>query len=139
MSSRDLDCLIQIFLNSSILTARYSFIGEKQGHSYRRINRINDTGLPSYRGPNMCSYSRSNRAPHLKMGLEGILEQAPRGQDKQDLTRLSGYKFRSISARGPVAMVIVTDRWLRNGIRANVASTVPAQVSTPSSDLVRSF
>ncbi|GFU00313.1 transposable element Tc3 transposase [Trichonephila clavipes] len=31
-----------------------------QGRSYHRISRINDTGPPSYKSPNMCNYSTTN-------------------------------------------------------------------------------
>ncbi|GFU15181.1 hypothetical protein TNCV_4558941 [Trichonephila clavipes] len=34
-----------------------------QGSSYRRIN---DMGPPSYRGPNMCNYSTTNKVFFLK-------------------------------------------------------------------------
>ncbi|GFS69915.1 hypothetical protein TNCV_3102111 [Trichonephila clavipes] len=44
-----------------------------QGRSSRRIN---DTGPPSYRSPNMCNYSPTNRAPLSKKGPEGILIQS---------------------------------------------------------------
>ncbi|PRD21807.1 UNVERIFIED_CONTAM: hypothetical protein NCL1_50790 [Trichonephila clavipes] len=48
-----------------------------KGRYYRRINHINDTGPPSYRGSNMCYYSPNNRLPYLKEGYEGILIQDP--------------------------------------------------------------
>ncbi|GFY35007.1 hypothetical protein TNCV_5043831 [Trichonephila clavipes] len=42
----------------------------QQGCSYRRIN---DTGPTSYRGPNMCNYSPTHRAPISKKRPEAIL------------------------------------------------------------------
>ncbi|GFY12993.1 hypothetical protein TNCV_665591 [Trichonephila clavipes] len=43
-------------------------VEKDQGRSYRRISHINDTGLPSYRGPNMCSYSPTDRILISKKG-----------------------------------------------------------------------
>ncbi|GFW70637.1 histone-lysine N-methyltransferase SETMAR [Trichonephila clavipes] len=40
----------------------------RQGRSYRRISRINDTGPPSYRGPNMYNYSPTTMASMSKKG-----------------------------------------------------------------------
>ncbi|GFV78916.1 integrase catalytic domain-containing protein [Trichonephila clavipes] len=45
-----------------------------QGHSYRRFS---DTGPPSYRDPNMCNYSPTNRASISKKGPGSILIQGP--------------------------------------------------------------
>ncbi|GFY10352.1 hypothetical protein TNCV_2630291 [Trichonephila clavipes] len=44
-----------------------------QGCSYHRIN---DTVPPTYRGPNMCKYSTTNRAFFLIKGPEGVLIRA---------------------------------------------------------------
>ncbi|GFT91476.1 hypothetical protein TNCV_4286251 [Trichonephila clavipes] len=38
-------------------------VNEKTREPVRSYRRINDTGFPSYRGPNMCNYSPTNRAP----------------------------------------------------------------------------
>ncbi|GFV69229.1 hypothetical protein TNCV_3861521 [Trichonephila clavipes] len=48
-----------------------------QGRSYRRIIRIDCTGLPSYSGPNMCIYSPNNKALISKKRPGGILIQDP--------------------------------------------------------------
>ncbi|GFY33829.1 hypothetical protein TNCV_4595403 [Trichonephila clavipes] len=40
-------------------------------------SRINDTGSPSYKGSNMCSYGSTNRAPISKKGPDQILMQGP--------------------------------------------------------------
>ncbi|GFV46465.1 hypothetical protein TNCV_3233531 [Trichonephila clavipes] len=53
---------------------------QTQGRSYRCISRIRDTGLTSFKG----------RSGHSEVW---------KGPDKLDLTRLSGYKFRSDSAK----------------------------------------
>ncbi|GFV30628.1 hypothetical protein TNCV_2231581 [Trichonephila clavipes] len=47
------------------------------GRSYHRISRINDTGVPSYRSPNMCKYNPTNRTPTPKKDPERILMQGP--------------------------------------------------------------
>ncbi|GFU51842.1 hypothetical protein TNCV_3733551 [Trichonephila clavipes] len=59
--------------------SRYSDLTliQNQGRSYRRISRINDTGPPSYRGPNMCNCSRLIRLPCLKKDPERIFIQGP--------------------------------------------------------------
>ncbi|GFV52883.1 hypothetical protein TNCV_2875511 [Trichonephila clavipes] len=49
----------------------------QDGRSYRRISHINDTGAPSYRGPNVSNYSPTNSAPISKNGPEGNLIQGP--------------------------------------------------------------
>ncbi|GFX83188.1 hypothetical protein TNCV_4987821 [Trichonephila clavipes] len=48
-------------------------VPSNQGRSYLRIRRINDTGPPYDRGPNMCDYNPLSRLPYLKKGLERIL------------------------------------------------------------------
>ncbi|GFW12394.1 hypothetical protein TNCV_816471 [Trichonephila clavipes] len=37
------------------------FLASVQRRSYLRISRINDTGHPGYRGPNLCNYSTTIR------------------------------------------------------------------------------
>ncbi|GFX38519.1 hypothetical protein TNCV_2344901 [Trichonephila clavipes] len=43
----------------------------------RSYRRIRDTEPPSYKGPNMCNYSPTNRVSYLKLGPEGIVKQGP--------------------------------------------------------------
>ncbi|GFW04905.1 hypothetical protein TNCV_4881401 [Trichonephila clavipes] len=50
-----------------------------QERSYRCIIRINITGPPSYRDPNMCNYSITKRALVSKKGSEGVLMRGPIG------------------------------------------------------------
>ncbi|GFW57197.1 ATP-dependent RNA helicase DHX8 [Trichonephila clavipes] len=50
---------------------------EFTGRSYHRINHINDMGFPSYRGPNMCNYSPTNRTLISKKGPQGIFDEGP--------------------------------------------------------------
>ncbi|GFY18282.1 hypothetical protein TNCV_2046881 [Trichonephila clavipes] len=58
--------------DESIDEESFFFLDNEQGRSYHRIK---DTGPPSYRSPNMCNYSPTNRAPISKKGPEGILIQ----------------------------------------------------------------
>ncbi|GFX82623.1 hypothetical protein TNCV_1192981 [Trichonephila clavipes] len=48
-----------------------------QRHSYRRISRINDTGSPSYKGPNMCNFSPTNRVLISKKGSRRNFDTRP--------------------------------------------------------------
>ncbi|GFX82621.1 hypothetical protein TNCV_1192961 [Trichonephila clavipes] len=46
----------------------------EQGRSYRRIN---DTGPPSYRVPNICNYNLTKRAPISKKGHRRNFDTGP--------------------------------------------------------------
>ncbi|GFX96170.1 hypothetical protein TNCV_2290591 [Trichonephila clavipes] len=48
-----------------------------QGRSYCRISRINDTGPSSYRGPNICNYTITNRAFFSKKGPRRSFDTEP--------------------------------------------------------------
>ncbi|GFT95922.1 hypothetical protein TNCV_312511 [Trichonephila clavipes] len=49
------------FINSNRLATNLAILIRLQGRSYRRFSHINDTGRLSYRGPNKCNYSATNR------------------------------------------------------------------------------
>ncbi|GFW22584.1 hypothetical protein TNCV_1478811 [Trichonephila clavipes] len=63
-SEEKADVIDNIPVNPDIYVVREGteWIPHNQRRSYHRISRINDTGPPSNRGPNMCNYSTANKA-----------------------------------------------------------------------------